>query len=470
MQDPHPGAHDSRRRTRLLALLVVVLIGIVAVMQQTASSAASRAVGQPAGAPGGPGVLPPRPELEITARVFTKVYFAFGRDPALAGTAVRSLDDASVADADRLRVAIVAGALMGAERAAERLDELDGGEDLQVIEDAATVRALLAGEPVDEDAREGLIKRHGWFGRLAATHGKDPDDPARASVIGGGERILAFGLVVMLGGFGALLTGFVLLLIGLVRGASGTLRVRFHAPPDSLLLLETVAVFVAGFIALKFAAAGVAAVAGEQAGVWFALTGQWSLALLILWPCFRGLSVRRTLHEIGLHKGRGVAREMVAGVVGYLACLPLFLAGVVVSLVLVLLYQVVRLAMGLGEPAVPQNPILEIVTESKGSWMIVLLFLLASLWAPLVEESIFRGALYGHLRRGWHWLPAGLVTALGFSLMHGYPMLMLGGVMALGFGFALLREWRGSLIAPMTAHCLHNATMLGLLLTAMRLL
>jgi membrane protease YdiL (CAAX protease family) len=30
----------------------------------------------------------------------------------------------------------------------------------------------------------------------------------------------------------------------------------------------------------------------------------------------------------------------------------------------------------------------------------------------------------------------------------------------LGFGFAMMREWRGSLIAPMVAHFLHNATIM----------
>ena len=44
--------------------------------------------------------------------------------------------------------------------------------------------------------------------------------------------------------------------------------------------------------------------------------------------------------------------------------------------------------------------------------------------------------------------------------MHGYEFVMLLPVMSLGFGFALMREWRGSLIASMTAHLLHNGTAL----------
>jgi membrane protease YdiL (CAAX protease family) len=39
--------------------------------------------------------------------------------------------------------------------------------------------------------------------------------------------------------------------------------------------------------------------------------------------------------------------------------------------------------------------------------------------------------------------------------------------MALGFGFALLREWRGSLIAPMTAHALNNGIVMTFLIVAL---
>jgi membrane protease YdiL (CAAX protease family) len=36
--------------------------------------------------------------------------------------------------------------------------------------------------------------------------------------------------------------------------------------------------------------------------------------------------------------------------------------------------------------------------------------------------------------------------------------------MALGFNFALMRIWRGSLIAPMVAHALHNTVLVTMLL------
>jgi membrane protease YdiL (CAAX protease family) len=48
--------------------------------------------------------------------------------------------------------------------------------------------------------------------------------------------------------------------------------------------------------------------------------------------------------------------------------------------------------------------------------------------------------------------------------------MMLGPVIALGFNFSLMREWRGSLIGPIAAHCLHNATVLLMVITLFSLL
>jgi len=79
------------------------------------------------------------------------------------------------------------------------------------------------------------------------------------------------------------------------------------------------------------------------------------------------------------------------------------------------------------------------------------------LWAPVVEESIFRGALYRHTRWRSGAIVAGLLTAFVFAIMHGYAVIQLLMVGLLGVVFALMREWRGSLIGPMVAHFTHNA-------------
>jgi membrane protease YdiL (CAAX protease family) len=59
---------------------------------------------------------------------------------------------------------------------------------------------------------------------------------------------------------------------------------------------------------------------------------------------------------------------------------------------------------------------------------------------------------------------AAIITAAAFGVMHGYHFIMLTPVISLGVMFALMREWRGSLIGPIFAHMLHNGTLVALLI------
>jgi membrane protease YdiL (CAAX protease family) len=71
--------------------------------------------------------------------------------------------------------------------------------------------------------------------------------------------------------------------------------------------------------------------------------------------------------------------------------------------------------------------------------------------APLVEETIYRGMLYRHLRDRWAWPIATAASAVLFAVAHlpirRWPYVFVSGVV-----YALLREWRGSLLAPVAAH------------------
>jgi membrane protease YdiL (CAAX protease family) len=158
---------------------------------------------------------------------------------------------------------------------------------------------------------------------------------------------------------------------------------------------------------------------------------------------------------------------MLAGVAGYMAGLPVLIGVVVAALALQALVKFVMRG-GAGaptEPAVPENKVLELVAGTSG-WTLVLVVARATVWAPLVEETIFRGALFRHLRArraGVVGVGASvLVAALAFGLAHAYVWIGVVAVTTLGAVFAVMREWRGSLIAPMTAHCLHNSVAMAL--------
>ena len=84
---------------------------------------------------------------------------------------------------------------------------------------------------------------------------------------------------------------------------------------------------------------------------------------------------------------------------------------------------------------------------------------------PPVEETIFRGALYRHLRGRVGVLGAAALSAVVFGLLHSYEVFALLPVVTIGFAFALIREWRGSIVGTVTAHAFHNGTVLTLVIT-----
>ena len=78
---------------------------------------------------------------------------------------------------------------------------------------------------------------------------------------------------------------------------------------------------------------------------------------------------------------------------------------------------------------------------------------------------MFRGLFYRYLRARLSVVAAALVTGFVFAAVHPQGWTAIPALMAIGAWLAVLREWRGSIIAPMTAHALHN----GVLVTALYL-
>jgi membrane protease YdiL (CAAX protease family) len=465
-------------------LLAVGLILLVAAIQQSGWSAVKAANA----APRSPAEIQPPPVLfEVIGRMYVKLSGVVASAPAggapgpgLAPAASEALGEMAETPEQVVRLGIVEAELGAPGAAVERLMALQASlpNDAPMAEDVDDLIELYRPQaegaplvPLDPLAADRLAANHGWFGRLAAAYGKPAADPVRVETAGGGPALvvflLCFGLAVVL----AILAGMVLLITGVVMAASGRLKTRFAPPaPGGSVAIETVAVFAGGFILLKVITELIGQrAASPQTALVVVLSMQWVLALAIFWPVVRGVRAREGLALFGLHRGRGVLREIGCGIVGYLACLPLFVLGALISIVLVTIQAIVQEKLKhKAEP--PGNDIVDLVGRQGHSVVIVLLFVLAAVWAPLVEETIFRGALYRQLRARWRWFGAAAVSALAFGAMHGYAVLMLFPIIGLGFGFALLREWRGSTIASMTGHCIHNASALTLMLVTLRLL
>ena len=129
-------------------------------------------------------------------------------------------------------------------------------------------------------------------------------------------------------------------------------------------------------------------------------------------------------------------------------------------------FVVVQLVVGLltwmtgAEP--PEQEIFELLDDPLIGWV---LGLIAVFVAPVVEEVVFRGVMLDVMARRWSWAVAAIAQAAVFSAIHietlvSPPMFLALGL--LGYLFAWLRRWTGSLIAPIVGHLVFNAISLGL--------
>jgi len=331
-------------------------------------------------------------------------------------------------------------------------------------------------KPLTEAETATLKDRLGWFGRLALVYGEFTA-PDREKLLAGGTGIVILTFVIGTGITFAVLAAIVLFIIAIVFLVSGRITSKFVPPaPGGSVYLETLAVFILGFVLLKVVVTLLAMAftpAGEtQPPEWLGgmqLGLQWLLALIPLYPLLRGVSFPQWRQEIGFVAPKGVAREIGVGILGYFAGLPIFFVGVLITLVLKLLWEAVKSTWGDEATGPATNPIFEEILSSN-PLNLILLFALATIWAPFVEEMIFRGAFFRHLRSRSGLLVAAIVSAIVFGGMHGYELVLLGPVISLGVVFSLMREWRGSIIPSITAHMMHNGTVLTIAIIMIKLI
>jgi membrane protease YdiL (CAAX protease family) len=77
-------------------------------------------------------------------------------------------------------------------------------------------------------------------------------------------------------------------------------------------------------------------------------------------------------------------------------------------------------------------------------------------FAPVLEELVFRGLLYGTLRRRLAWPVAAVLSAGVFALAHGYGAAGFGSVFVSGLLWSVAYEKTGSLWPSTAAHVLNN--------------
>jgi membrane protease YdiL (CAAX protease family) len=387
-----------------------------------------------------------------------------------------SLDSLRKGDVgQRLRFVVLSGEMSGAKDAMAELARLDADMAKHAVKATAKQaktkeilrrlygdyeRGRFGAPSLTRADREYLHAQLDWFGDLALA--PQPEFEDREAVLAPARR--TFGI--MIGGFAALLllgfAGFVGAIVLIILACTGYLRGGIQTGTGrGGIYAETFAVWLLLFLGFSLAASRI------SLGIPYLL--QEGLAILLSltalgWPVLRGVPWRDMRQDVGLTLGRNPVIEPAIGVACYAMAIPLLFVGLLVTFVLMLVQQ--RLAGGDGNPFAPPSdgthPIVEPLAEGgTQEWLLVLF--LASVVAPLVEETMFRGVLYRHLREAsarfgpvLSFLVSAAVVSFIFAAVHPQGLIAVPVLMALALGFTVAREWRGTLIPGMVAHALHN--------------
>ena len=166
-----------------------------------------------------------------------------------------------------------------------------------------------------------------------------------------------------------------------------------------------------------------------------------TLFLVAIVLTFLILRHRNPLHLFGL-RGMSPAQNLKAASVGLVAALP----------VVYFIHSLCLLVIG--EDAEPQ-PLLQFLAQNATLLDRLILIGTALVVAPVAEELIFRGYVFGVLRRytGRWW--AMVISALIFAAIHAH-IPSFAGLFALAVALTLVYEGTGSLWAPIIMHSLFN--------------
>jgi membrane protease YdiL (CAAX protease family) len=334
----------------------------------------------------------------------------------------------------------------------------DGGETAGV----ADVAAVSAAD------RTVLVDRLGWFGELAlAPSGADEaarDAALRPALATFGILIGVFiaGAAVGFGGFVGLIVVVVLALIGRIRG--GLERSGGHHG----VYAETFALWLGAFLLIQVAIGLVPL--GPEAQLGAVVVGFFASLVILAWPVVRGIPWTTVRHDIGWTLGRKPVLEPVLGVAGYAMGLTLLAVGVILTFGLLAVDAAFAAESETFAPSGgPSHPVIPEVAGGN-LLMVLLILLLGSVAAPIVEETMFRGVLYRHLRDATAGLRtissiaiASLLNAFVFAAIHPQGWVAVPALMSLAVAFSLAREWRGTLVPAILMHGISNGIILGLM-------
>ena len=366
------------------------------------------------------------------------------------------------------------------EAAAVSLDELESQaefEDYVFSEDEKRVNKTLRQifdridlDEISQSDRDHLRQELNWFGKLALNLQRDETETPSAErneLLANARTKFITLVVAILVGVLAFVGGLVGMIVFLVLYATQKLRIRTeHFTQHPTIYIEAAVGWILSYFASGLVL-GMLAPNSNPLQIMIAVDFI-SFSFAVLWPVIRGVRFGTLMKDIGFVGS--VLVEACLGFVSYIACLPILAVGYIISMIAISMAGPTIQEGSLSSPNNPGHPMVEWVAEGDLA-TIALVFIVACVGAPIVEETVFRGLMYRNLRdntfRFGHFFSvtiSALVNGIIFAAIHPQGIFLIPMLAALAISFSIVREWRGSLIAPMTMHAIHNALVTSLLL------
>ena len=455
----HPATRSSRVATLLAWIAVLCSIGGIAVFTYLSDNAREG------------------PDRMVAA---VQLRSALGLRELGMGSALAQLENEFSRGTMHERAAgvVLAAELRGAADARERISGLEEeitreqSEGVDVADDllAAGILGQLyemddiaaTADALPTPARERLEEQYGWTGELALHPESDSNRAVRARLMADAKRTAVANLVLIVLGAAGVLLGAGLFILFVLRVRFGTADAGYRAedgPAGSFM--EMFAVWLLVFTGLTALGGYLARDQGSIVQMLAVLAAQVISLSAMLAPRRHGIAWAAIRQRLGLHRGKGFWREALVGIVSYVGMLPLIAVGAVLAVLL----------QKAGAPSAA-HPVIGLLNESPA--MAATVVFVGVVAAPILEEIMFRGALYHHLRsvtRRRAVMLSALLSAtfsgLLFAAIHPQGVAGLPALTAIGFGLALVREWRGSLVAPIVAHACINSVTFAIALVAL---
>ncbi len=324
-----------------------------------------------------------------------------------------------------------------------------------------------AGSVYTEQEQAAIRANMGWIGKLllllADPEANPTHDAFKLEILNEARNTMIHGLCIALlvTFLGALsFACFVYMFSSLSRG-NLQLRFRNQGMP-SAYSLEIFCVYIAAMLAIPRLLEALSLNGSPHRLLVANVAGILCMLLLVSWPLLWRNKWSETRTRLGLFftNVKSFWQDLLLGPFAYFSSIAVIAVAAIV-------YSLLLVYVGI-DPAQGTHPVVPILTSSKDNEIVWLIGVLAVIAAPVVEEVMFRGALYSWLRERLGPFASMFACSAAFAAIHPQGVVGLVPLGCIGFVLAFLREWRGTILPCIIAHACFNAGTLAMVISLFR--